>query len=712
MCGIFGIIVGEGSNLPARLLQHTITDLFKLSESRGKEASGLIVRVNEAIYVLKEPSAASKLINSGEFHSLFNEYIKKQGYTDANLRVPFAFFGHSRLVTNGRSELNANNQPVVKDGATGVHNGIIVNDADLWKRHPGLKRSTDVDTEALFSLLQMYRRQNQSLKKSVVDTFREVKGSASIGLMFDDLNAILLASNTGSLYTCTSSNGKVLVFASEKYILKQAVTARQLNGSFDPESIEQVKAGMARIVSLVDSSKETFNIFENTLEDMPDEFLDKLRLANKVKINDLSKYSAMVSINRSKYILSEETRRDMLRTWERLYSGELNIKTCSKCLNTEHMPFIAFDEEGVCNYCRSYEQRKSQGYKLYKGEKALGEIVAKYRKENGEPDCVVGFSGGRDSAYGLEYIINHLKLHPVVFTYDWGMVVDLARRNQARITGKMGIEQILISADIKRKRKNIKKNFEAWLKRPKLGMIPILMAGDKKFYYYFHKVREQNNVNLFIFCGGHEYEETRFKYGFCGIPHGIDNTHNRLTGISWYKKLKLLSFYAINFLLNPAYINRSMIDTFDAFYSTYVLHDDYLYLYQYLEWDEKIVLDKIFKEFEWETAPDTKATWRIDDGTAPIYNYMYMALAGFSEFDDFRSFQIREGKMTREEAYELVKEENKPRFEEIEWYAEAVDLDINRAIGIINNAPKLYEMNIRESASVKEALVQNPVFVR
>jgi hypothetical protein len=89
-----------------------------------------------------------------------------------------------------------------------------------------------------------------------------------------------------------------------------------------------------------------------------------------------------------------------------------------------------------------------------------------------------------------------------------------------------------------------------------------------------------------------------------------------------------------------------------------------------------------------------------------------MALAGFSEFDDFRSFQIREGKMTREEAYELVKEENKPRFEEIEWYAEAVDLDINRAIGIINNAPKLYEMNIRESASVKEALVQNPVFVR
>lgn len=712
MCGIFGIILSEGSNLPARLLQHTVTSLFRLSESRGKEASGLIVRINESIYVLKEPRAASRLINSPEFHGLFNEYIRKEGYTDENLRVPFAFFGHSRLVTNGRSELNANNQPVVKDGAAGVHNGIIVNDADIWKRFPGIRRKTDVDTEALFSLLQMYRRQNKSLKKAVVDTFREVKGSASIGLMFDDLNAILLASNTGSLYTCASRDGKILLFASEKYILIQIISDRELADTFDPGQIEQVRAGTARIVSLADGAQEQFGIFDNSPGDQPDMIPDKRRPAQPVRVVDLSKYLPPVAVDVSKYRLRDDVRQDMMRTWERLYSGELNIKTCTRCLNTEHMPFIAFDDAGVCNYCRNYEQRKKQGYTLYKGEKALEEAVAKHRSKNGEPDCVVGFSGGRDSAYGLDYIVNRLKLHPIVFTYDWGMVVDLARRNQARITGKMGIEQILISADIKRKRENIRKNFEAWLKRPTLGMIPILMAGDKKFYYYFHKVREQNNVNLFIFCGGHEYEETRFKYGFCGIPHGIDNTHNRLTGISWYKKLKLLSFYAVNFLLNPAYINRSMIDTFVAFYSTYVLHDDYLYLYQYLEWDEKVILDKIFKEFEWEVAADTKATWRIDDGTAPIYNYMYMAMAGFTEFDDFRSFQIREGKLTREEAYALVKEENRPRFEEIEWYAEAVNLDVNRAIRIINDAPRLYERNVGESAPVKEAIVPSPDIMR
>jgi len=88
---------------------------------------------------------------------------------------------------------------------------------------------------------------------------------------------------------------------------------------------------------------------------------------------------------------------------------------------------------------------------LSKGEKALDEFISHYRNNSGEPDVVVGFSGGRDSAYGLDYIKNTLGLHPITFTYDWGMVNDLARRNQARVVGKLGIEHIVISADIRTK---------------------------------------------------------------------------------------------------------------------------------------------------------------------------------------------------------------------------------------------------------------------
>ena len=67
-------------------------------------------------------------------------------------------------------------------------------------------------------------------------------------------------------------------------------------------------------------------------------------------------------------------------------------------------------------------------------------------------------------------------------TYDLGMVTDLARRNIARICGTLGVENIIVAADIHWKRENIKKNIIALLKSPELGMIPLFMAGDKYFF--------------------------------------------------------------------------------------------------------------------------------------------------------------------------------------------------------------------------------------
>jgi hypothetical protein len=226
-------------------------------------------------------------------------------------------------------------------------------------------------------------------------------------------------------------------------------------------------------------------------------------------------------------------------------------------------------------------------------------------------------------------------------------------------------------------------------------MVPILMAGDKQFYYYFHKVRKQTGIKLFIFCGGYEGEEGTglFKYGFCNVTtQGSKNALKRMTGISGGNKLKMMYYYFKQFVKNPAYINKSMFDTLFAFYASYMLTDDYLYLFHYLDWDEKQIIKTITEKFDWERESDTIATWRTDDGTAAFYNYVYLTMAGFTEFDIFRSHQIREGKLTRSQAFEIIKQENKPRFSSLEWYGQAIDFDMNKAVEIINSAPKLYKL--------------------
>ena len=117
---------------------------------------------------------------------------------------------------------------------------------------------------------------------------------------------------------------------------------------------------------------------------------------------------------------------------------------------------------------------------------------------------------------------------------------------------------------------------------------------------------------------------------------------------------------------------------------------DYFHIFDYYRWDEDQVNDILIKNYDWETAIDTSATWRIGDGTAGFYNYVYFTVAGFTEHDTFRSNQIREGQLTRKKALELVKEENRPRYQNIRWYLDTIGIDYDLAINAINNIQKLY----------------------
>ena len=144
-------------------------------------------------------------------------------------------------------------------------------------------------------------------------------------------------------------------------------------------------------------------------------------------------------------------------------------------------------------------------------------------------------------------------------------------------------------------------------------------------------------------------------------------------------------------MLNPNYFNSSNLDSLGSFFSRYLFpRKDYYHFFDYYQWNEKEITDIIIKEYDWETATDTDSTWRIGDGTASFYNYIYYTIAGFSENDTFRSNQIREGFLSREDGLRMINDENKPRYESIKWYLEIVGLDFKNTIRAINKIPKLY----------------------
>ena len=157
--------------------------------------------------------------------------------------------------------------------------------------------------------------------------------------------------------------------------------------------------------------------------------------------------------------------------------------------------------------------------------------------------------------------------------------------------------------------------------------------------------------------------------------------------------MRLYGFVVKNILRTPSYLNQSVLDSIGSFASRYVTpKKDYYHLFDYLQWDEKTVEDAIISQYQWEKAVDTDSTWRIGDGTASFYNYVYTLVAGFSENDTFRSNQIREGDITREQALSLVDKENIPRYPNIKWYLDAIGMDYEEVIKIINNTKPIFDL--------------------
>lgn len=648
MCGIFGLAPGPGSRLTRPLLRRAMERLFLLSENRGKEASGLAVRGRDDLLVHRAPFAASKLLKTRRFAWIMDQVLP-ESFTPGDPSFQ-AVIGHSRLTTNGFQGIRTNNQPVRAGGLVGVHNGIIVNVDALWRDHPELTRRYDVDTEVLMAMLDARLAAGESLETALGGVFAGIEGTVSTGVLFEHRDLLLLASNTGSLYVCRAEDGSALVFTSERHFLDCLLADAELAAAVGPCRIEQVRPGTGLAVSLgslettplrfgPDAAPTVFNVNANPRA---------MRVFDSIEAEDAARNS---------------------------------LRRCTRCILPETMPFIEFDEQGVCNYCHAYTPI------TYKGDQALRDEVSSFKGSRADGDSIIAFSGGRDSCYSLHYAVRELGLRPIAYTYDWGMVNDLARRNQARLTGKLGIEQIIVSADIKRKRRNIKLNVEAWLKRPEMGLIPLFMAGDKHFFHYANVLKKQTGVTNFIWAEN-QLERTNFKVGFCGI--GTANNKQRIYRLSSLSKLMMIQYYLKNFVKNPRYVNLSLVDTFTSFLSYYFINHDYVWFFDYIPWDEKIIEDTLIGEYDWETDPETPSTWRIGDGTAAFYNYIYYAVAGFTENDTFRSNQIRQGMMDRETALALTAIENRPRYKGIQDYLQLINVDFDLAMGAIDSIPRLF----------------------
>lgn len=331
------------------------------------------------------------------------------------------------------------------------------------------------------------------------------------------------------------------------------------------------------------------------------------------------------------------------------------MRRCTNCILPETTPSIAFDEDGVCNFCGSHKHIAPLG-----GD-ALRALFDKYPGQ--KYDCILGLSGGRDSSYALYLLTQVYHKKVLAIHYRMPLSHEQATINARRIADAFGTKLQIIEDKNDLHRKCFTNNIKAYAKKPSLAMTSMMCVACKVKWIEIFDIAKNNGVKLII-AASNPYEDSSFKK----IAHGI-HLHNR------YIFAHRFAAGVREILKNPSYINRDTfittlrafmyLDTKSPFLRLIYPGIKKIDLFYYLHWDEKTVLATILK-YGWDKPKDEKSSWRFDCLVGKVKDYIYASNYGFTEKDDLYSKMIREGMMTRMEALARIEDENLPNTDAVE----------------------------------------------
>ena len=220
MCAIFGISFLNGCTLTDyETVGKLISRLFKNSQVRGRDAAGIAVASRSKIAILKRDLSADLFTSVVTFENAIKTYCDIATTSDLS---PISIIGHCRAKTKGSERVYENNHPIRSGNIVGVHNGIVGNDDNLFRywstKHDYMKRSGTVDSEIIFSLLNMYITHHKvNVRTAITKTVKETTGSMACAFLDSSHPySLYLFRNHSPTDVLLYKDKGVLIFASQR----------------------------------------------------------------------------------------------------------------------------------------------------------------------------------------------------------------------------------------------------------------------------------------------------------------------------------------------------------------------------------------------------------------------------------------------------------------------------------------------------------------
>ncbi len=268
MCGIFGIIALKDMNMRKAVLRQILKNLAKNSQSRGRDATGYAFASKKGVDVFKHNVPAQQFVELDNYKSVVRTELANKDF--------YSVIGHTRAQTKGSHTNPANNHPIKVGSIVGVHNGVIINDDELFKwlnntTKGEVERIAQVDSEIIFSLINYYSTKNkfpssipgvklvgniaEPTSEAIKEAASQIRGSfACAALDAQNPKAVWIFRGSGPVTIKHFVDEGLVVYASEERFISDAVSLFSFNA---PKEIKiDTFSGIC-----VNAEENTFNNF-------------------------------------------------------------------------------------------------------------------------------------------------------------------------------------------------------------------------------------------------------------------------------------------------------------------------------------------------------------------------------------------------------------------------------------------------------------------
>ena len=316
------------------------------------------------------------------------------------------------------------------------------------------------------------------------------------------------------------------------------------------------------------------------------------------------------------------------------------MRFCTKCVLPESHESIEFDENGVCNICNQ-AKIKHQDINWDLRKQMLIDICDKYRNK-GRYDCIIPFSGGKDSTYQLWYVVTQLKMKPLVVRFNhWGYR-PLVEENNNRTFKKLGV-------DVLEYRSN-------WKVVKQLMLASLKETGDFCWHchtgVFAHTMQVAVMYKIPLVIWGESSSEYRSYHTAEEIEELDAKAFDQMInlGINADKMYELLN----------GQVDKRDLEQFQfpSEEELSALGAKAIYLGNYIKWNTKKQVELIKKELGWkgqdvEGIPPEFDYEKIECRWQGIRDYCKYIKRGHGRTNHLACIDIRNGEMTRERGLEL-----------------------------------------------------------